>query len=86
VTPTTVWLRWGWLRRRIRVVPVAKAQSVAVAESPFDRRRGMAAFEVDTANAGPLGAAIRVPYLERALADRLWADLADRAARTRFRW
>ncbi len=86
VTPTAVWLRWGWLRRRIRAVPVSKVQSTAVAESPFDRRRGMATLELDTANAGMMGAAIRIPYLERELAGELWADLAERAARTRFRW
>jgi membrane protein YdbS with pleckstrin-like domain len=68
------------------VVRHATIQTVSRIESPFDRRAVMAAIEVDTANSGAGGAAIRIPYLERVDADYLLSRLAYRAAATPFRW
>lgn len=84
--PHGVWLRTGWLTRTTRAVRHASIQTVARTESPFDRRATMAGIEVDTANSGGGGPAIRIPYLERGDADHLLARLAYRAAATPFRW
>lgn len=85
-TPDAIWLRRGWLGRSTRVVRHATIQTVARTESPFDRRAGMAAVEVDTANSGLAGAAIRIPYLEGETAGILADRLATAAAVTAFRW
>ncbi len=84
--PHGIWLRTGWLTRTTRAVRHATIQTVARTESPFDRRAAMAGIEVDTANSGAGGPAIRIPYLERGDADHLLARLAYRAAATPFRW
>jgi putative membrane protein len=63
-----------------------KVQVVALSESPFDRRWKMASLSVDTAGAGPAGHRIRVPFLERAVADRLYEELAGEAGRSVLRW
>jgi putative membrane protein len=81
-----VWLRRGWLNRTTRAVRYATIQTVALAENPFDRRARMADVEVDTANSGTGTPAIRIPYLEAEDARQLAAELAERAARTPFRW
>lgn len=86
VTNDAVWWRRGWPGRTLRVVRCAKIQAVAMTESPFDRRHRMASLEVDTANAGVGRAAIRIPYLDREVADRLRERLGQEAAGTRFRW
>ncbi len=85
-TTDAVWLRRGWLARSTRVVRHATIQTIARTESPFDRRAGMAVVEVDTANSGLAGAAIRIPYLEHDTAGALSDRLATAAAATAFRW
>lgn len=83
---TAVWFRSGWIRRTLRVVRFSKIQSVTLVESPFDRRHGMASVQVDTANAGARGAAIRIPYLNRDIAEHVADRIGFEAAATTFRW
>lgn len=78
-----VMLRTGWLWRRLSLARVTKVQAVAVGESPFDRRHGMASVAVDTAGGSQ---AVDIPYLGRDVAQRLAGMLAAQAARTAFRW
>jgi putative membrane protein len=68
------------------VVRFAKIQAVSMFESPFDRRHRMATVTVDTANAGPGGSAIRIPFLDRTVAERLRERLGSEASVTRFQW
>lgn len=82
VTGEAVMLRQGWLWRRLSVARVTKIQAVAVRESPFDRRHGMASVEVDTAGSHR----VDIPYLGRATARTVADALAAQAARTAFRW
>ena len=78
--------RSGWWRRYVSVVRAAKVQAVAVRQTPFDRRLGMAGVIVDTAGAGKTGHRVRIPMMweddARALAERLHR----RAAATVFHW
>jgi len=78
--------RSGWLRRRVSTVRFEKIQTLALRQSPFDRRARMAAVSVDTAGAGRIGHPVHVRYL----AERTAAELHDRlfreAGRTDFRW
>lgn len=71
--------RSGWLDRRWVVLRIDKGQSLRLATSPFDRRRGMASIELDSAGASPTSPRLRVPYLAeieaRDLAARLRAAL-----------
>jgi putative membrane protein len=77
-------LRSGWLWRRMTIVRFARIQVVTIAESPFDRRHGMAAILVDTLGAG--GAhPMDIPCLGRDTAMRLCDHLAGRAAETELR-
>ncbi len=86
VTEGAVLFRSGWLWRQITVAPFGKIQAVALHESPFDRRAGMARLRVDTAGAKDLGHRVDIPYLERATAQGLRDLLARRAAQTAFKW
>ena len=78
--------RCGVLTRSITITRFEKVQCVSVEESPFDRRRGMATRDVDTAGAGAAGRRVRIKYLERETADRLYRALSGRAAETQLRW
>lgn len=69
--------RQGWLDRHWRFVETGKVHVVALHETPFDRRHGMASVQIDTLGASPLEPALFVPYLPaaeaRALAEALRA-------------
>ena len=74
------------IKGRIAVSGDGKIQAVGLETSPFDRRHGMASVQVDTAAAGPLGSAIDIPFLDRAVARQLYDTLNLEAAQTAFRW
>jgi putative membrane protein len=69
--------RSGWLDRQWVVARIDKGQALRLLSSPFDRRRGMACVELDSAGASPTR--LRVPYLgeleARELAARLRSSL-----------
>lgn len=86
MTDDLVAFRSGWLWRQVTVAPLARVQTVAFHESPFDRRHRMASVRVDTAGAGDLSHRIAIPFLGRDVAFTLWRQLAHEAAVRRFRW
>ena len=86
ITDDLVAFRSGWLWRQVTVAPLARVQTVAFHESPFDRRHRMASVRVDTAGAGDLSHRIAIPFLGRDVAFTLWRQLAHEAAVRRFRW
>jgi len=73
----------GWSRQ---VVPMDKVQTVAVSQSPFDRRAGMARLEVATAGPANSGLLFSIPYLPLDTAHELRAQLQRGAARESFSW
>lgn len=81
----TMLFRSGWLSRHLTVAPFGKIQAVAVHESPFDRRTGMAGVEVDTAGAAA-EFALDIPYLPRDTARVLGDRLVQEAGARAFRW
>jgi putative membrane protein len=81
-----VYLRDGLVGRRTACVRFAKVQSVALAQTPFDRRAGMARVRVDTAGAGDHELSFVVPYLGLRAALGLRRRLEHEAARSAFRW
>jgi membrane protein YdbS with pleckstrin-like domain len=85
-TADVVAFRSGWLWRSVTVARVAKIQSVARIETPFDRRTAMARVRVDTAGAGERSHRVDIPYLSREAARDLHDQLATGAATTEFRW
>jgi putative membrane protein len=68
--------RSGWLKRRWAFARIAKGQSVALLQSPFDRRAKMAAVRLDTAGQARDSYAMRVPYLPEGEARALFAALS----------
>jgi putative membrane protein len=86
ISDDAIFYRSGWLTRKISVVRFDKMQTVAMRESPFDRRNRMASVAVDTAGAGNIGHRVDIPYLDigvaRAMSDRLYAE----AGASEFRW
>jgi putative membrane protein len=85
-TSDSVLFRSGWLRRYISIARQAKIQTVVLAQSPFDRRTGMARVLVDTAGAGNSAHGVDIPYLPYDTAAALYRSLSAEAARTTFRW
>jgi putative membrane protein len=85
-TDDAVLLRRGWIRQYATAARVAKVQLLAVHESPFDRRTGMARLRVDTAGAGEFSHRVDIPYLPRETALELGRRLAARAGQVQFRW
>jgi putative membrane protein len=86
LTSGAVLFRSGWWNRRLSIARFGKIQSLERAESPFDRRHGMASLHVDTAGASRVGHAVDIPYLDGAVASRVMNRLYDEAGRTAFRW
>lgn len=78
--------RSGGLWRHTTLARDSKIQAAALAESPFDRRWGMATLALDTAGATATSHRLHVPYLPRATAGELLAEIDRRAASTAFRW
>ena len=60
--------RSGILTRKISLTFFEKIQATTIAQTPFDRRWGMATLSVDTAAAGPADHAIEIKYLDADLA------------------
>lgn len=75
--------RRGWLGRSVHVVPIRNIQAVAVRQSPFDRRHGLASLAVDTAGQAFTGGGPAIPSLPLEEARALARTLAHRAARAR---
>jgi putative membrane protein len=78
--------RSGVITRQTSATFFDKIQSVALSQSPFDRRWHMATLAVDTAGAGPAGHRIRVPYLEEDTARSALRYLSERAEGAQFKW
>ncbi|KFN46678.1 hypothetical protein N787_09765 [Arenimonas metalli CF5-1] len=80
-------VREGWLDKSWRFAQVRKLQSLRLAQSPFDRRHGMASLLMDTVGASPFEPPLRVRYLPeaeaRALRDQLAAAMEAAATPAR---
>ena len=83
ITTDVAAAREGAFVRTMSIAPLAKIQTVARLESPFDRRTEMARVRADTAGRG---GDIDVPYLPAATAHDFYCRLANAAAGTAFRW
>jgi putative membrane protein len=70
----------------VTVAPLRKVQAVALRESPFDRRHGMARLNVDTAGAAGSPHRLNVPYLDRDGAGTLAASIGGSAAQSPLSW
>lgn len=79
---TAQWVsfRSGILNRKTSLTFFDKVQTVAVIQSPFDRRWGMATLRVDTAAAGPAQHRIEVEYLPTSLATEESVQIATHAS------
>ena len=86
LTDNAVFFRSGWLNRNISVVRYNKMQTVALNESPFDRRNRMASIAVDTAGAAQVGHRISIPFLDRDVAGAVARRLSAEASATEFGW
>lgn len=79
--PDYWFVRQGWFNRVMYAVPVRNIQAVVVAQTPFDRRLGLATLILDTA--GPTPVVIRdIPFADaEALGGRVarQAEVATRA-------
>lgn len=80
-----VW-RSGWLDRQVSFAEIGKMQGLVLAQSPFDRRRGMATLCADTAGANPFGHRLDLAYLPEDAARALYARLSPQIARSALRW
>lgn len=74
--------RTGWLSKHWNFAEIGKIQALRLAQSPLDRRLGMASLLLDTAGASPFGAPLHLRQLPddvaRALSARLVAQLSQR--------
>ena len=72
--------RTGWWSKRWNFAEIGKIQALRLAQSPLDRRLGMASLLLDTAGASPFGAPLHLRQLPvdvaRALSARLVAQLS----------
>jgi putative membrane protein len=86
ITERYLFTRRGWLGRSTHIVPIRNLQSVAVRQTPFDRRLGLGTLVVDTAGQAYTGGGPRISNLPLAEARALAQLLSSRAALTRYRW
>jgi putative membrane protein len=75
--------RHGWLAREWRFAESAKLQAIELAQSPLDRRYGMASLRFDTAGATAFEAMFAIDYLPEATARALYVELSGTLVDTR---
>ncbi len=74
-TPTALYTQSGWITQERRIAPIARIQTVDTHRGPIEQLFGLANVTVTTASAaGPL----KIHGLDRAVADRLVAELTER--------
>src|SRR5690606_2200758 len=78
--------RAGWWSRTWRFAEIDKLQALRLAQSPLDRRCGMATLVLDTAGAGALAPPLRLRYLREAEARDLFERLGAVVAARKLRW
>ena len=83
-TTDAVFFKSGWWKRQLTVVRMDRIQAVSLSETPFDRRHGMMTVQVDTLGATGAPHVVHIPYVARAEATDLMADLYQRAAGVPF--
>jgi putative membrane protein len=76
----TLCFRSATATRHVTLVRTGRAQVVTLDRSPFDRRWGMAAVQVDTAGAAAGGHHVRIPLLPADVARALYQQLRRAAA------
>ncbi len=86
LTDRVIYFRSGWLSRQISAVRFVNMQTVAMHQSPFDRRKRMATLAVDTAGASSLGHRITIPFLDVDVAKSILERLYVETRSTEFRW
>lgn len=82
LTPDVVGAHTGWLWRRTAVLPVDRAQTLTLRQSPFDRRWEMAAVVVDTAAPSRVGGSLVLPWLAAADASALYRLLRAKSVKS----
>lgn len=78
--------RTGWLAKRWSFAELDKLQALRLAQSPLDRRLGMASLLLDTAGASPFGAPLHLRHLSVEAARALSVRLGMQLARRRLQW
>jgi putative membrane protein len=76
----------GWWSRHWRFAEIDKLQALQLAQSPLDRRCGMATLVLDTAGAGPMAPPLRLGYLRESEARALFERLGAAVAARRLQW
>jgi putative membrane protein len=85
-TDEGVVFRSGLFYRKLSYTFYDRIQTISLAQSPFDRRWGMATLMVDTAAAGPADHVIAIPYLDAEVARHEFQVLQSAAAANRPHW
>ena len=78
--------RSGWISKEISVVKVDKSHAVTVSQNPFDKRRAMAKFYVDTAGASISDHKIKIKYLDFSDALFLQKRVTELTNKHEFKW
>jgi putative membrane protein len=78
--------RRGWLGRSTHIVPINKIQAVEIYQTPLDRRLNLATLNIDTAGQAYTGGGPHISNLPLADAQIIAAELAHKAAATRYKW
>lgn len=81
-----IFWRTGVFGEVSKVVPLEKIQVVMLKSSPFDRRRGTATVQVDTAATDMMNPTLVLPFLDAAAARDLLSRLEKETGRRSFRW
>lgn len=83
---SAIFWRSGSFGEIAKMVPLEKIQVVSLLRSPFDRRRGTATLQVDTAATDTGYPTLHLPYLDAADASALADRLERETGRRHFRW
>jgi putative membrane protein len=78
--------RSGWLHRSTICLPIRNVQNVALTQSPFDRRLGLATLSIDTAGQSNTGGGPRIKHLTYDQAKQMQKTLTAMAAESEFVW
>ena len=78
--------RSGWISKEISVVKIDKSHAVAVRQNPFDKRRVMAKFYLDTAGVSISDHKIKIKYLDFSDAIFLQKRITELTNKLEFKW